>query len=103
LRTKFSVQGKSPKEYTEADILKACKRHLKAQGYYVIRNQLGLGAHKGLSDLQAIKDGLTVYIECKSPKWRGKLNPDQVEFKREIEEHGGMFILIDQMDQVEGL
>ena len=77
--------------------MKAVKKWLKAHDYYVIRNQLGMGAHKGLSDLQAVKNGLTIYIECKSPKWRGKLNPDQVEFQRQVESHGALFILVDSV------
>ena len=103
MRTKFSVQGKSPKEYTEADILKSCKRHLASTGWYVMRIQQSLGCHKGISDLIAIKNGITMFVETKSPKWRGKLNPDQVEFKKQVEEHGSIFVLIDRMEQVEGL
>ena len=84
-------------KHTEADVLKAVKKYLKERGFYVIRNQLALGAHKGLSDLQAIKDGQTIYVECKSPKWKGKLNPDQVEFQKQIEDHGGLFFLVDSV------
>jgi len=68
-----------------------------------MRIQQSLGCHKGISDLIAIKNGITMFVETKSPKWRGKLNPDQVEFKKQVEEHGSIFVLIDRMEQVEGL
>lgn len=47
-------------------------------------------AHDGISDLIAIKSGITVYIELKGPKaqWR----PKQKLFKQAIEEAGGLYI-----------
>jgi hypothetical protein len=58
----------------EADILFALRKYLRMRGWYVIRHHNGMGCHKGLSDLTAIKDGKTVYLECKSPRG-GKQSP----------------------------
>ncbi len=82
----------------EADILAALRKYLRMRGWYVIRHQQGLGSHKGLADLTAIKDGKTVYLETKKPK--GKLSPVQEQFRDCIEGHGGTYAVVASFEDV---
>ena len=79
----------------ESVILNATRQYLRLKGWYVMRIQQSIGCHPGISDLIAVKRGMTIFVETKSPKWRGKLSKDQEKFKAEIEAHGGMFYVID--------
>ena len=63
------------------------------------RHQQGLGCHKGLSDLTAIKGGKTVYIEVKNIF--GKLSEKQIEFKSDIENHGGIYLVVRSIADIE--
>jgi Holliday junction resolvase-like predicted endonuclease len=54
---------------------------------------------RGICDLIALKDGVTIYIEVKAPK--GKLSPHQEAFARKIDEHGGLFIVARNSGTVE--
>lgn len=83
----------------EGIVLRAVKEILRMKGWYVMRIQQGMGCHRGISDLIAIKEGITIYIETKSPNWKGKLNKDQEQFKNEIEDHGGTVLIIDSIDE----
>lgn len=82
----------------ESVILNATRQYLRIKGFRVIRHQQGMGCEAGIPDLSAIRNGRTIYLECKSPKWRGKLSKDQEKFKAEIEAHGGLFLVIDSVD-----
>jgi hypothetical protein len=84
----------------ESVILNATRQYLRLKGYLVIRHQQGSMCQPGIPDLSAIKRGRTIYIETKSPKWRGKLSKDQAKFKADIEAHGGMFFVIDSVDEM---
>jgi hypothetical protein len=85
---------------SEAHILAATRHYLQIRGWFVIRNQQSMGSHKGLSDLQAIKNGLTVYIETKRPG--GKLSDHQVKFQEAVEGHGSQYIVIKSLDEIQG-
>jgi len=87
-------QGKT----TEAAILAALRNYLRLRGWYVIRHQQSMGSHKGLSDLTAIKDGITVYLETKRPG--APLSPVQEQFKTDIEGHGGIYRVVASYDDV---
>jgi hypothetical protein len=84
----------------ESVILNATRQYLRLKGWYVMRIQQSIGCHPGISDLIAVKRGMTIFVETKSPKWRGKLSKDQEKFKAEIEAHGGMFYVIDSVDEM---
>ena len=58
----------------------------------MIRIQQGMGAHKGLSDLIAVKGGRVVFAEIKTP--RGRLSEYQREFERELAAHGGEYAVL---------
>ena len=66
------------KKNPETIIQNEVRQLLRMDGWYVIRHQQGLGCHKGLSDLSAIKNGITIYIEIKTP--RGVQSDYQKEF-----------------------
>jgi len=84
----------------ESVILNATRQSLRLKGWYVMRIQQSIGCHPGISDLIAVKRGMTIFVETKSPKWRGKLSKDQVKFKDNIETHGGLFLVIDSVDEM---
>jgi hypothetical protein len=83
--------GKKPKGLKEVDIQNAQREYLEWNGWFVIRHQQSLGSHKGLSDLTAIKDGWTVYIEVKTTT--GILSEDQKDFRDHVISHGGTYII----------
>ena len=56
---------------------------------------------KGLPDRIAVKNGRTVYIECKSP--RGELSEWQQVRQREITEAGALYLLVRDLDDLEVL
>lgn len=76
---------------TEHSIMLEIRQALSFQGWYVTRIHQSLGSMKGICDLTAIKNGVTIYIEAKAPK--GKLSKWQEEYMRNITEHGGIFIV----------
>ncbi|MBP2638872.1 MAG: hypothetical protein H6Q72_4779 [Firmicutes bacterium] len=86
---------------TESDILGQIRDRLRWDKWFVIRHQQGLGCHKGLSDLTAIKNGHTVYIEVKKPK--GRQSDVQKDFQNDIESHGGVYVLAKSVDDIEFL
>ena len=83
-------------EPSETVILQQIRKVLQWHGFYCIRIQQGLGCHKGLSDLIAVKAGHTYFIEVKKPK--GKLSEHQERFKAEIEDRGGKYLVMRSAD-----
>jgi len=87
------------RKQTENDIQGQVRDYLKYKGYYVIRHQMGLGTHAGMSDLTAIKDGTTLYLEIKMAK--GKLSEKQLIFQQQIESHGGKYLVIRSLEDIQ--
>lgn len=83
---------------TENEIQSAIRGYLRLRGWFVIRNQQGLGSHKGLSDLTAIKDGRVLWIEVKKPG--GRLSRYQAEFADQVVSHGGEYVLADSVEVI---
>ena len=83
----------------ETAIQNRIRDFLRMHGWYVMRHQQSLGSLKGMSDLTAIKDGKTIYIEVKTP--RGHQSQYQKDFQQEIESHGGTYILARGIEDVE--
>ena len=75
---------------SHSDLQHQAKDYLQLRGWAVMWHQAGLGTYPGFSDLSAIKDGRTIYVEIKAGKDR--LRRDQIEFKVMIEAQGGTFI-----------
>ena len=86
------------KPLKESEIQAQVKEYLQLQGWYVMRHQQGLGALRGLSDLTAIKDGLTIYLEIKTLK--GNLSKYQEAFRDEIISHGGTYLVIRDLSEI---
>ena len=84
----------------ESIILNATRQYLRLKGWKVIRHQQGMGCEPGIPDLSAIKHGKTIYLECKSPKWKGKLSIDQLKWQVDCESHGGTFLVIDDVTKM---
>jgi len=82
----------------ERDILRQVRDYLAWHGWMTIRFQQGLGSHKGLSDLVAIKDGRTIWIEVKTR--RGNLSSHQIKFQEQINLHEGTYWVIRSLDQL---
>lgn len=76
----------------EGIVRRDVKRELKANGWYVFHVQQGPLSHKGISDLIAVRDGKTVFIELKARN--GRQSSDQVEFETEISSHGGKYMVV---------
>lgn len=86
------------KEQPESIILHAVRDALQMDGYLVIRHQQSFGSYKGFPDLTAIKEGKTIYIEVKTPI--GKQSKWQVQFQKDLEEHGGIYVLARDVDDI---
>lgn len=86
------------KKNPETVIQNEVRQLLRMDGWYVIRHQQGLGCHKGLSDLSAIKNGITIYIEIKTP--RGVQSDYQKEFQADIERYGAKYILCRKAEDI---
>lgn len=87
------------KKNPESIIQEQVRDALRFDGWYVIRHQQGLGSHRGLSDLTAIKEGRTIYVEIKTPT--GHLSDYQEQFKKDIENHGGVYIVCRRLEDIQ--
>jgi len=83
------------------------KDYLSLKGYFHFPILQGLGAYKGIPDIIAIKNGRTLYIECKRPG--GKQSVNQLAFQGDIWAKGGQYILVkcledlsEAIDKIEG-
>lgn len=85
----------------ERDVMVLVRDYLRLHGWLVFRHQQSLGSLKGFPDLTALKDGLTIYIECKAPK--GKLHEAQRNFRYDCERHGGRYLVVRGLEDLEGL
>lgn len=81
--------AKSEGHQPESEVLSQVRQYLRTLGWYVIRIQQGMGAHRGVSDLICVRDGRVVFLECKTAK--GKQSEHQQTFQREIELRGGEY------------
>jgi len=86
---KMLAKPSAAKKQPESYILGAVRDWARAHGWFVFRMQQGLGCHKGIADLCAVKGGRTVWLEIKTPT--GKQSDYQIVFQAQIEEHGGEY------------
>lgn len=96
--SRAAKQPPAPHE-KETAIQNRIRDFLRMHGWYVMRHQQSLGSLKGMSDLTAIKDGKTIYIEVKTS--RGHQSQYQKDFQQEIESHGGIYILARGIEDIE--
>ena len=82
----------------ESFILGAVRQALCLSGWYVMRNQQGLGAVLGRSDLEAIRGGRVVFIEIKTAT--GKLSDHQETFCAKVLDHGGEYLIVRRVEDL---
>jgi len=87
------------KSTPENAIKRQIKDWLKWNGWFSFPILQGLGSYKGIPDLIAIKDGVVLFIEVKAPK--GRLTPNQKQFRQDLVEHGGIYVIARDCDDVE--
>lgn len=106
---------KHRKETCENDVVFNCCVWLNQNGWYAWRNQsagvwdASAKAYRrpspftlsGVSDIIAIRDGRTWFIECKFGK--GDLSKDQELFKNQCEKHGVEFLTIWSVSELKNL
>ena len=73
---------------------------LQVHGWFVFKHWQGTSyCYPGIPDIEAVRDGVVVYIECKVP---GKgLRADQVRFRDDWVAHGGRWVLAKRLEDVE--
>lgn len=98
LKSKKQKKNTIPYKEKETDIQNQIRDYLRMKGWFVIRHQQSMGSLKGLSDLSALKEGITIYIEVKTSK--GYQSEYQKKFQQDIESHGGVYILARGIDDV---
>ena len=85
----------------ERDIQAQIRDYLRWCGWFVVKIHQSLGSYRGIADLYALKDGQHVWIEVKTD--RGVQSEYQKKFQRDIEKHGGTYILARGIEDVEHL
>jgi Holliday junction resolvase len=85
----------------ETAVKRAVREHLRGQGFFVFPLTAGMGSHPGISDMCAVRDGVTLWIECKSAT--GRLSAAQEAFRVDIEAHGGTYVVCRSVDDLAGL
>lgn len=101
---KISRNKKSDSEQvklTEAQVLAQVRAYLEVTGWLVMRIHQSLGSKPGLPDLICLKDGRTIYVECKSQRAGAKLSGPQEIMRQEIERHGGVYVVARSIEDVE--
>ncbi len=81
----------------ERDILKATRDVLRLNGWKVWRNQQGLGSTPGRCDLEALRNRITIFIECKTAT--GIMSDVQKKESEDIRKRGGEYIVVRSVDQ----
>jgi|ETNvirnome_2_300_1030623.scaffolds.fasta_scaffold20872_3 Holliday junction resolvase len=71
----------------------AIRDYLRLNGWFVYHNLAGLGCYAGLADLTALRNGVVVQIEVKTPK--GKQSDKQIIFAKEWKDRGGYYVIGD--------
>jgi len=83
----------------ESEIQKMVIEWLRWHKWFVYKNHQTLGSYKGVADLTAIKNGKVWWIEIKTPA--GKLSEWQKNFREDILKHGGNYVIIRDVSELE--
>lgn len=83
----------------ESDVKKQIKDYLTLTGWCHYPNMAGIGSEPGLSDRTALKNGITLWIEAKSPT--GKQSDDQIKFEKNIKENKGHYVLARSVEDLD--
>lgn len=71
-------------------------------GFFVFPNIQSALSYNGISDLTAIKDGMTYWIEIKRPRG-DRQNDYQKDFQADVESRGGRYLIIHSFEEAEAL
>lgn len=86
------------KKQPESYVKDACIKYLHLQGWHTQVNYNGYqGATPGRPDLQALKKGVTIYIETKAGK--NGLSPSQKDYCAEILGYGAIVIVVKSLEE----
>jgi len=85
----------------ETAVKRAVRKHLREQGYFVFPLTAGMGSWPGVSDLVAVRGASVLWIECKSQT--GRCSPQQEQFRRDIENHGGVYVVVRSVSDLAGI
>ena len=94
---------------TERTVLAFAKQLLETLGWFWIRHQQNIGSHAGMSDLSAVKRGITIYIETKSSEWKQtkkdgtwtKTAIAQEKFRADVTRAGALYLRCLTVEEVE--
>lgn len=86
---------------THSQIQKQVSELLKYGGWFVYPNRQDELSYAGISDITALKDGRTIWIEIKTEK--DKQKPKQIEFQKRVEQAGGEYLVAHSIDDVSHL
>lgn len=92
-----------PKKQFHSGLVRTVKEWLILHKWFVYSNKMSMGSHKGLSDLTAIRyNRITrvVWLEIKVGK--DSLSVHQMIFRKNIEEHGGEYWVVRDIDDLKG-
>ena len=82
----------------ETKIKKQIKKFLSLNGWFSFSILQGMGAHKGISDMIALKDGRVLFLEVKTE--RGKQSDNQMQFEHDIEWSGGEYYVVRSVEDM---
>lgn len=85
----------------ESEIQAQIRDYLRLCGWFIVKIHQSLGSYRGIADLYALRGGQHVWIEVKRPD--GRQSEYQKRFQRDIERHGGTYILARGIEDVEHL
>lgn len=90
-----------PKSAREADLARAVKSLLKSFRipFYVNVQGPHWGLVRGRPDMEAIKDGITYYLELKRFR-QGKMSQAQEAERRRIEGAGAPYVVVEELEDV---
>lgn len=86
----------------ETKIKQQIRDYLTLEGwyaFYVIQKAKGYKVHTGISDIIAIKNGTTIYVEVKT-KYK-KQRESQIKFEADIKNHGGKYFVVRSIEDIE--
>lgn len=85
----------------ETAVRRQIQDYLRWNGWTVLYHLQGLGSYRGMSDLQALKGGRSVFIEVKRPG--GRQSEVQKKFQETVEAAGFEYVLAKSVEDVEHL
>ncbi len=86
---------------TETFIRRSITKALRASGWDVTYHLQGVGCRRGFPDITAMRGGITIYVEVKTPT--GRQSDYQKEFEKICKAHGCRYILARSVNDIADL